>query len=92
MSDIVIVPVSNATNVVTVEQGVAVVAVDHSVAVILAMQRGPKGDAGDFTGTGGFYTKTESDNLLNTKADIVHQHVVADITDFTTAFLNGGSF
>lgn len=39
-----------------------------------------------------YYTKTEADTLLAGKANLVHQHVVNDITDFTTSLINGGSF
>ena len=40
----------------------------------------------------GYYTKSETDGLLAGKANAVHNHVVNDITDFTVALINGGSF
>ena len=39
-----------------------------------------------------YYTKGETDGLLATKADVIHMHVVNDISDFSTTVLNGGVF
>lgn len=39
-----------------------------------------------------YYTKSQTDSLLAAKAALVHNHVVADITNFTSANVQGGTF
>ena len=83
MSDVTIVPVGFQKTVVAVED---------KVSVVVAAMRGPKGDNGDATNLANYYTKTEVDGLLDGKADAIHLHVVEDITNFSTAHINGGVF
>ncbi len=56
---------------------------------------GPKGDKGE-TGTSGdlsnYYTKAEADTLLAAKADAAHTHSYTQITNLSSAPLQGGTF
>jgi hypothetical protein len=79
MTTVTVIPYSEQYTVVTEDETTAVV-VTNSVVVT--------GNT-DLTG---YYTKVETDTLLDGKTDVGHQHVVADITDFNTAFINGGAF
>ena len=54
--------------------------------------QGPQGETGPAPDLSVYYTKTQTDTLLNSKADVGHTHVVANITDFTSAYVQGGTF
>lgn len=79
MSNITVVPIKEEYTVV-VEEDDKIAVVTNSVIV---------NQVADLTN---YYTKPEVNTLLTTKADVVHTHVIADITDFTSAFINGGGF
>lgn len=71
-----------------------VIGVDEKTSVVVSTAVGPKGADGAGTGAdlSNIYTKTEVNNLLATKANTSHSHLVTDISDFNTALINGGVF
>lgn len=54
--------------------------------------KGDKGDPGEGVDLNNYYTKTEADALLATKANLVHNHVYTDITNLNAAPILGGTF
>lgn len=80
MSDITILPIKEEHTVVTEEGGTVVISTNS------VLQTGGSIDLTNY------YTKSETNGLLATKADVVHMHIVADISDFSTTVLNGGVF
>lgn len=87
-------------NVIIEQQDDLVVQVDNlarDVVVAVGIQ-GPQGPKGDKGGPGqgadlsGYYTKVETDALLATKANLVHNHVYTDITNLNSAPILGGTF
>lgn len=79
MSTVTIVPTNEEFKVVTEVGGTVVISTNSVLQV----------GSGDLAN---YYTKGETDVLLAAKADVVHLHVVSDISDFSTTVLNGGVF
>lgn len=83
MSSLIVVPVPFQPTVI---------GVDEKTSVVVSTAVGPKGADGAGADLSNIYTKTEVNNLLATKANTSHSHVVTDISDFNTAVINGGVF
>ena len=69
-----------------------VIGVDEKTSVVVSTAVGPKGADGAGADLTSYYTKTEVNTLLTSKADTSHSHVVSDISDFNIALINGGVF
>lgn len=54
--------------------------------------QGPQGEPGTPADLSNYYTKAEADTLLAAKADAVHTHVYSDITNLSSAPVQGGTF
>ena len=81
VTQVTVVPVSEQYTVVTEDEQTAVVVTNSVIQLTTGV-----------TDLSDYYTKQEADTLLASKTNLGHTHVVTDITDFNTAFINGGVF
>jgi altronate dehydratase len=89
MSEITVIPVSEEFIVKVVDDvNVVVTQIDTST-VIVAQSLIQTGGSVVLTN---YYNKTETDTLLAGKANLVHTHVINDITDFEGTVLSSGTF
>lgn len=88
MSDIRVLPTSTKITVIPTADRVAVVVprsfLNAVVVTNSVVQTG--------TSSSNTYTKTQTDTLLAGKANLVHTHVITDITDFDGTVMAGGTF
>lgn len=81
----VVVPTNNKTIVFSVDEQRSIVVARSIVNV------GAGSGSGDFNPTN-YYTNTQTDTLLAAKANLIHYHVIDDITDFDGTIMAGGTF